>query len=374
MAHDFAKCRSNIMIYCSDPAPQNIYLKKELEEILASFIDSGQYIKGPNCRLFEERFSNYIGVDYALGVANATDALEISLKALGIQPGDDVLTTSLTAVATACAIKNVGANVIFVDTESTSLNIDPFDLELKITEKAKAVIAVHLHGNPCQIETLRLICDRHGLFLLEDCSQAHGAEVNGKKVGSIGDVSCFSFYPTKNLAALGDGGAILTNDFKLYDKCLELHQYGWKNRISVSAEGRNSRLDELQAGFLNLKLQYLDHFNQQRKDIANEYIRKLCDTSVIVPQQKDNEECVYHQFVVRSPDRDKIMQSLKKRKIFCGIHYEVPVHQQPNFYKSNVILKNTEKQATEILSLPIYPGLSIAQVEEITSLILELGV
>ena len=283
------------------------------------------------------------------------------------------MTTSLTAVATACAIKNVGAEVKFADTEESGFNIDPFDVELKVTSKTKAIIAVHLHGHPCEVEKLRLICDRHGIFLVEDCSQAHGAEVNGRKVGSFGDLSCFSFYPTKNLAALGDGGAILTNNFEIFDKCIKLHQYGWKDRISVSADGRNSRLDELQASFLNLKLEHLDDFNQQRRTTANQYLRNLSNTSIILPQEKENEKSVYHQFVVRSPERNKIMQHLKRSEIFCGIHYEIPVHQQPNFRKSNVVLANTEKQASEILSLPIYPGLSVEQVEEVTSLILELG-
>lgn len=372
MAHDFAKCRNYIMIYCSDPAPQNIYLKKELEEILARFIDSGQYIKGPNCREFEERFANYIGADYALGVANATDALEISLKALGIQPGDEVLTTSLTAVATACAIKNVGANVIFVDTEATSFNIDPSDLEQKITEKAKAVIAVHLHGNPCRIETLRLICDRHGLFLLEDCSQAHGAEVHGKKVGSIGDISCFSFYPTKNLAALGDGGAILTNNFATYDRCIELHQYGWKNRISVSADGRNSRLDELQAAFLNLKLDYLDEFNEERRSIARLYREGINQTVIKLPAELDGTKNVFHQYVIKSDKRDIIKRKLEEHNIFPGIHYDVPVHRQPNFHREDFILTNTEDHASKILSLPMYPGLEREKVDYIVSKVNEL--
>ena len=353
------------MIFCSDPLPQNEKLKTELDNCFRDFLIGGKYIRGPNCELFERRFANYIGVKYALGVANATDALEISLKALGIAEHDEVITTSLTAVATACAIKNVGACVIFADTEVGSYNICPTDVEQKITPKTKAIIAVHLHGQPCKIERLQDLCKKYNLFLVEDCSQAHGASVSNRKVGSFGDISCFSFYPTKNLAALGDGGAILTDKVSLLEKCTELHQYGWRDRISVSADGRNSRLDELQASFLNVKLNHLDEFNKERINIAKQYTKNLSGLNLNLPTDNSSGKSVYHQYVVGTPHRDKLKRYLENQEIFCGIHYKVPVHQQPNFFISNLKLQNTERQSNEILSLPMYPGLTETAVSSI---------
>ncbi len=357
------------MIFCSDPYPQNEKLKNELNELFNSFIKSGSYIKGPNCSQFEKNFAQYNGVKFALGVANATDALEIALRAIDIGQGDEVITTSLTAVATACAIKNVGAEVVFCDIEVDGYNIDPLDVERKITGKTKAVIAVHLHGHPCDINQIRKTCDDNNIFLIEDCSQAHGATVGGKKVGSFGHASCFSFYPTKNLAALGDGGAILTNKKYIFEKCTELHQYGWVNRISVSENGRNSRLDELQASFLNLKLRYLDEFNEQRRKIAQLYFNGLESMNIGLPEEKLGNRGVFHQFVISSSSREKIKEHLQDHKIFCGLHYEFPVHEQPNFRKKNCKLPQTEKQVSMILSLPIYPGLERKSIQKIVSLI-----
>ena len=357
------------MIYCSDPSPQNIELENELTELFVSFIKTGSYVKGSNCSQFEKDFAAYNGVNHALGVANATDALEIALTALNVGSGDEVITTSLTAVATACAIKNVGADVVFADTEADSYNIDAADVVHKITSKTKVIIAVHLHGNPCDIKALNKICTENNLYLVEDCSQAHGATVDGKKVGSFGDISCFSFYPTKNLAALGDGGAILTRSESIMEKCNQLHQYGWINKISVSENGRNSRLDELQASFLNLKLKYLEMFNAQRREIAQLYNYRLQSSGILLPKELPGTSCVYHQYVIRSPHRNKIRNHLQNKGIFCGLHYEFPVHMQPTFMSESIRLPNTEKQVSEILSLPIYPGLKKTTVKEITNLI-----
>jgi dTDP-4-amino-4,6-dideoxygalactose transaminase len=343
-------------------------LKTEINRAVSGVLKSCHYILGEEVRKFENGFSKYIGTKHAIAVNSGTDALLISLMALGIKRGDEVITVSHTTTPTALPIVLLGARPVFVDICADTFTMDISQIEKKITRKTKAIIAVHLYGNPVEMDLLLKIAHKHGIRVIEDACQSHGAEYLGRKVGTLGILSAFSFYPTKNLGGYGDGGAVLTNDAKLYEKATMIRQYGWKNRYASEIIGINSRLDELQAAILQIKLKYLDKWNSRRRMIAELYKKLLKNPSIILPVPQKNSKPVYHQFVIRHENRDRLQRYLLKRGIQTLIHYPIPVHQQKTFVDLGIKVKLpvTEKICTEILSLPIHPWLGENDIRQIS--------
>ena len=347
------------MIQCANPSAQFQSYRKEIEEAALKVMRSNTYILGKEVLALEEEFASYISAKYAIGVANGTDAIEIALRALEIGPGDEVITVSHTAVATVAAIEATGARPVLVDVDPVFYTLNPAQLSEVLSINTKAVIAVHLYGQPADLDVISNFCSNHSLFLVEDVSQAHGAKYRGNRLGSIGHIGCFSCYPTKNLGAIGDAGLISTNDKVLAKKIRMIREYGWFNRKSLIA-GRNSRLDELQAAILRIKLKYLDHDNARRVRLAQYYSLQLYDLDIQLPTIRSQSESVYHLFVIQVNNRDELIESLKKENIYLGIHYPVPVHLQPA-YKNRILKSNdlnvTESIVSKIVSLPIYPEL-----------------
>ena len=346
------------MILCSNPKAQYLSHEQEISKAIANVLNTGMYILGAEVRSFEEEFARYIGVAYGIGVGSGTDALHLALRACGITQGDEVITVSHTAVATVAAIQLCGATPVFADIRPDTFTISVNSLESMVTPRTKAVIPVHLYGHAADMDEILDLADAKGLFVIEDCAQAHGAMYNNEKLGSFGHLGCFSFYPTKNLGAFGDGGAVVTSDPILADKVRHLREYGWKEKFISHMPGFNSRLDEIQAAILRVKLGYLDQDNEKRQKIASEYIARLQETDLILPvTAQENIRHVFHQFVVRTPDRDALLNHLKENEIGSGIHYPIPVHLQPAYRGGVQSLPETEKVCRQILSLPIYPEL-----------------
>jgi len=367
------------MIVQTSPLSGYLAHREEINSTIQKVLSKGRYVLGENVKAFEDAFSTYIGVRYAVGTASGTDAIHLALRACGIGNGDIVFTVSHTAVATVAAIEMTGAIPVFVDVNPINYTMDPQSLEEAIQQCTrekhgigKAIIPVHLYGYPANMPILQKIAEKYQLVLIEDCAQAAGAEIDKKKVGSWGQMSAFSFYPTKNLGAIGDGGILLTNDSMLYQKSSALAQYGWINRIS-QFPGINSRLDELQSAILLVKLKYLNNENEKRRNIAASYMRKLSGSELILHHVDSGNEHVFHQFVIRSKRRDELREILLKKDIQTLIHYPIPVHLQPA-YKDRVRmitpLKHTETIVNEILSLPMYPELNDSEIDLICNTII----
>lgn len=361
------------MILCANPLAQNDSYKDEIQKAISSVIASNRYILGPEVEALEEEFASYIGVKYSIGVANGTDALEIALRSLEIGPGDEVITVSHTAVATVAAIEAVGAIPVLVDVDPDFCTMNASQLGEVFTGRTKAVIAVHIYGQSVDLDAIQAFCQNKGIYLIEDTSQAHGATWRKKRLGSIGHIGCFSCYPTKNLGAIGDAGLIVTNDSTLASKMKMLREYGWKDRYISEFSGRNSRLDELQAAVLRIKLRNLDFDNGRRRSVALTYDQKLGDLkSLKIPATHPNSDHVYHLYVIQLQGRDHLMSHLKSKDIFPGIHYPLPIHLQPAYsgkIKTASSLKVTEELSKTVLSLPMYPELSMGAVEEVVSTI-----
>jgi len=358
------------MLLCANPLSQYLSHKQEIDKAIKKVLEGGYYILGPETTAFEKEFANYIGVDYGIAVGSGTEALHIALKSCGIGKGDEVITVSHTAVATISAISLAGARPVFVDIEPEYYTMDVSRIEKSITPRTKAIIPVHIYGQPCEMDKITAIAKKHKLFVIEDCAQAHGAKYKNKKVGSIGDIGCFSFYPTKNLGAIGDGGIIVTKNKDLAQKARLLREYGWKERYISHIEGWNSRLDELQSAILRVKLKYLDSDNTKRQKIAKLYEKMLSGTDLILPLKRKNSEHVYHLYVVRSKKRDILIEYLKKNGIGALIHYPQPVHLQPAYKKfARTKLHITENISKEILSLPMYPELTTNEIINICNTI-----
>ena len=348
----------NKAILCANPLPENKKHEREIRKAISRVIDSGNYILGSEVEKFEHNLSTYLGNKYSVGVNSGTDALILSLRALGVKENDEVILPSHTATATASAVVAVGATPVFVDINEVSFTIDPTDLEKKISDRTKAIIMVHLYGNPCDVKKIIEIAKRRKIHLIEDCAQSLGARFGSKPTGSFGILSCFSFYPTKNLGAIGDAGAISTNNEELFEKIKMLRQYGWNEaRISI-VDSSQSRLDEIQAAILNVKMKYLEKSVLERIKTANIYSKNLGDLNLKNPHISAGNQHSFHLYVIRIKNREKIIEKLNKKNIFPGIHYKVPVHLNPAFVKfSHQKLPVTESIANEILSLPLYPGL-----------------
>ncbi len=356
-------------IYCANPFEQFRSKEKKIIQSIKSVLKSNKYILGPQVEKFENKFSKFIGSKYAIGVSNGTDALKISLKAIGIKKGDEVITPSHTAIATISAIVDSGAKPIFVDINKDYYVIDGDKIQKAITKRTKAIIVVHIYGHPVNINKIKSLVKKKNIYIIEDVSQAHGAKIRSKRLGSIGDIGCFSCYPTKNLGGIGDAGVITTNKKYFYNKIRLLREYGWKTRNNSLVHGENSRLDEIQASILNVKLDSLDNDNLKRNKIAQMYNKFLVNKNIKkFPKIKKNCNHVFHLYVLRVKNRDKIINALKKYNIFASVHYPIPAHKQKpykKFLKSNSNLLNTENISKEILSLPIYPELKIKQVKYI---------
>jgi dTDP-4-amino-4,6-dideoxygalactose transaminase len=352
-------------ILCSNPIYQYKSHKIKIDQAIKKVLNKGTYINGEECKKFEIEFSRFVGMPYCLGVANGTDALEIALKTIHISKDDEVITTCHTAAATVASIINVGAKPVIVDIDKNTFNLNTKLLEKAFSQKTKAIIAVHIYGNPCEIEIIKKFSKKNKIYLIEDCSQAHGANFLKKQVGSFGDISCFSFYPTKNLGAIGDGGAILFKSKKLNYRASLLREYGWKNKFYSKINGRNSRLDELQASILRVKLKKLHNDNLKRIKLASRYISKLKEIIKIkLPVVDSKNYHAYHLFVIKTETRDKLRKFLEKKGIFSLIHYPVPIHKQKGFMKKIKFIgskKNIENITSKILSLPIYPELKLSE-------------
>ena len=352
------------MIKFADPKAQYEEYSAEIDEAISDVLKSDRYILGDQVASLEEEFSRYIGTKYSIGVANGTDALELALKAMDIGYGDEVITVSHTAVPTVAAIESCGASPVLIDIDENEYTMNTSHLKEALSSKTKAVIAVHIYGNACDISEISSFCKTNDLKLIEDVSQAHGATFDEKKLGSIGDIGCFSCFPTKNLGAIGDAGLITTNNDQYAEKIIMLREYGWKERLS-HIQGRNSRLDEIQAAILRVKLRHLDETNSKRLMIANLYKTKLNSVPLRLPCHKQNVSPVFHLFVTQTDKRDGLLQFLSQKEIFAGIHYPVPVHLQPAYLNrvKTLDLSVTEKIAGKIISLPLYPELSTEKVE-----------
>jgi len=350
-------------------------LQSEIDAAVARALESGWYILGAEGRGFEAEFAAWLGIAHAVGCGNGTDALALALRALGIGPGCSVATVSHTAVATVAAIEMAGAVPVLIDIDPAHYTMDPAELAAVLAHPpaglppVRAVIAVHLYGGAADLDAIIPICARHGAALVEDCAQAHGATLGGKRLGTLGDVACFSFYPTKNLGALGDGGAIATGNAALAERLAALRQYGWYRHYVSDAVGVNSRLDELQAAILRAKLPHLDAQNARRGAIAARYDAALAGGGIAPPARRPGGVHVFHQYVLRVPNRADAQAALRARGIGSGVHYPVPVHLQPA-YRGRVALgpavcRASERAAAEVLSLPMYPELSDAEVAQV---------
>jgi len=347
------------MIPFNQLKPLHDQLADEVLEAMRRVADSGWYILGPEVKAFEQEFADYHGVPYAVGVANGTDAIELALLAGGIGAGDEVITVAHTAMATVTAIESTGATPILVDIDPQTYTLDPEKARMAITDKTRAILVVHIYGQPADLDALKAITDEHDILLIEDCAQAHGALYKGKKVGTIGHMGTFSFYPTKNMGAYGDGGAVITRDENYAERLSELRNYGQTTRYRHQSRGTNSRLDEMQAAILRVKLKHLDHHNQRRRDIAKLYDENL--QGVVLPHVRDSVRPVYHLYVIRDDNRDSLMSDLKERGVGTLIHYPIPIHRQQSHKDLGMgegSLPVTEKMVSEIVSLPMYIGLT----------------
>lgn len=341
-------------------------VRKELVQNFQDILDSNWFIGGDRDAEFEVSFATYIGRKYCIGCGNGLDALMLSLKALGISSGDEVIVPANTFIATALAVSYTGALPVFVDPRLDTYNIDPEKLEEKITTKTKAIIPVHLYGQAAEMDAIMQIAEKHNLFVVEDCAQAHGALYHGRKVGTFGNLAAFSFYPGKNLGALGDAGAIVTDDKELADKVRALGNYVAKQKYHHMYQGNNSRLDELQAAFLNVKLKYLDKWNHDRQRTAALYLQGIRNADIILPYVMEDISPVWHIFAIRCRERDKLANYLQERGIETNKHYPIPIPLQ-ECYKDLGFQRGDYPIAEEIsateLSLPMYYGMSDEEIQ-----------
>lgn len=346
-------------------------IKDEVEQGIAETIDNCSFILGPNVQAFEKEAAAYLGVKHAIGCASGTDALHLALLAQGIGPGDEVITSAFTFIATAEAIKYVGATPIFVDIDPQSFNITPTNIENAITAKTKAVMPVHLFGQPADLTAIKAICDKHDLKLIEDCAQSFGASINGKQTGSFGDAAGFSFFPSKNLGCFGDGGLVTTDCDKTAAKIKQYRNHGSDVRYYHDVIGYNSRLDELQAVVLRAKLKRIDQYNAARRHAAHLYTELMANLPLTTPHEDSIGVHVYHQYTLLSDQREAVMKALQDRQIACAVYYPVPLHQQ-NVFKAEcagLSLPVTESVAARCFSLPICSNLDDASIKEIVDVI-----
>ena len=367
--------RPTVGVPQTDPRAAYLAQRTAIDAAIARVLDGGVYVLGREVEVFEAAFADFVGVSYAIGVASGTDAVEIALRACGIGSGDLVFSVSHTAVATIAAIERAGATPVLVDVEPGTYTMAPRELLRAVQSppagRPAAVLPVHIYGQPAELSALTEIARRCGLRLIEDCAQSHGALYRGRSAGSFGDIACFSFYPTKNLGALGDGGMVVTNDPVLAAALREIREYGWRERYVSARGGINSRLDPMQAAILGVKLRSLAADNARRQAVADRYDTGLTGLPLALPARRPQATHVFHQYVIRVAERDALRDVLQAAGIGSGIHYPVPVHQQPA-YRGRLAcgpsgLGVTERAALQILSLPIYPQIPDAGVDRVVA-------
>jgi dTDP-4-amino-4,6-dideoxygalactose transaminase len=354
-----------------DLKEQYHHLKEEIDQGLMQALEATQFILGPNVQAFEQEAAAYLGVKHAIGVASGTDALHLALDTADIGPGDEVITTPFTFIATAEAIAYVGATPVFVDIDPKTFNMDLAQVEQAINEKTRAVIPVHLFGQPVDMPTLLALCSKYDIQVVEDCAQSFGAHIDGKQTGAFGDFGAFSFFPSKNLGCYGDGGLISTQSDSLAERIKVLRNHGSTKRYHHSMIGYNSRLDELQAVVLRIKLKHIDEYNNDRRRVDQTYKQMLADTDVQTPFADSVGYHVYHQYTCLHPQRDKIIQTLQDAGIACAIYYPIPLHKQEVFADScrSLNLPVTESVVQQCFSLPVYPELAEDKIKIITDTI-----
>ncbi len=362
------------MIPFGDLRLQYNSIKVELDLAVQGVLSDGWFILGKNVSAFEVEFAQFCNASHGIGVGNGTDALQLALMACGVQPGDEVITSPLSATFTALAISAVGAVPRFVDIDPETYTLDSHGLEAALGPRTKAVIPVHLYGQPADMDPILTFAREHGLLIIEDAAQAHGAKYKSRHVGTIGDVGCFSFYPSKNLGAFGDAGFVLTNNAEIAERVRMLRNGGQKTRYDHELIGMNSRLDELQAAILRVKLRYLERWNRRRQHIAALYTALLGDSEVEPPVEMAGIEHVYHLYVIRCTDRDDLQKYLEERGVQTIVHYPTPIHLQPAYRdlgKGPGSFPVAERCAQQVLSLPIYPELTDTRVRQVASYLLD---
>ena len=342
---------------------------EDVEKAVLEVLRSGYYILGPNTKALESEFASYLGVKHAIGLNSGTDALHLALRALDIGNGDEVITVAFTFVATTESIEIVGATPVFVDIDPDTFNMDVTKIEEKITPRTKAIMPVHLYGQPADMDVIMDIAKRHNLYVIEDCCQAVGAEYKGKKVGSFGDIGAYSFFPTKNLGGMGDGGMAVTNSDYLKDRMIALRNHGGAVRYHHDEIGVNSRLDEIQSAILRVKMNYIDEWNKMRREVAKRYTELFKDCpDVVTPKELDDTYCVYHQYTVKVPNRDEVQKMLQENGVGAMIYYPIPLHMQKVHahlgYKTGD-LPHTEENTKLVMSLPMFAELTFEEQKEI---------
>jgi len=359
-----------VTILQSSPTLRIARFRDEISIAVNQVLNSGHYILGPHVEKFESEFASYHDVKHCIGVASGTDALFLSLKALNIGPGDEVITTSLTFTSTASAILQCGATPIFADVDPITRCINPDEIINSISHRTAAILPVHLFGHPAEMSKIMEIASHYKICVVEDCAQAHGATIGSRIVGSFGNAAAFSFYPTKNLGGVGDGGAVLTNDDSIATALRRLRNYGFSGKIRISEElGFNSRLDEIQAAVLSVLLKYLNQLNLERRAVADDYRTNLATTSIKLPPSHPG--AIYHQFAIEHPARNELAKFLGDNGVETSIHYSPPLHQHPAFEgKSGRPLLHTERLSAELLSLPIQPEIIATSVKEVAQLLI----
>jgi len=358
-----------VPIALNDLKHHNHSVVQDIHMAIDRVLSCGRYILGEELESFEAEFASYCGVDHCVGVGNGTDALELALRALDVRQGDRVVTVANAGMYSTTAIKAVGALPLYVDVDPATMNMDPDALAASVSGNVRAIIVTHLYGQMAEIPHLMRIASAAGVPVVEDCAQAHGAHLSGKRAGAWGSLGCFSFYPTKNLGALGDAGGVITRDPELAKRLRMLRQYGWETKYrSVLAGGRNSRLDEIQAAILRAKLPHLEDWNEQRRDIAKAYAERLSGLDLSGPS-RFGADYVVHLYVVRTPDRDQLAEELAARGVRTEIHYPTPDHLQESVREmsgDNPDLPVTEQLSREILTLPCFPEMTSVEVEQVT--------
>jgi dTDP-4-amino-4,6-dideoxygalactose transaminase len=362
--------KNNAMIPFLDLKAQYHQIKPEIDAAVSRVLDSGQFILGPEVAAFEERFAAYCGVKHCVALNSGTSALHLALLAAGIGPGDEVITVSMTFVATTAAIRYCGATPVFVDVDLGTWTMDPNLIEAAITSKTRAILPVHLHGLMADMDAIIEIARRHGLIVIEDAAQAHGAEYKGRRAGSMGDIGCFSFYPGKNVGAYGEGGAAVTNDAALARRMALLRDWGQESKYNHVMPGYNYRMDGIQGAILNVKMKYIEAWTEARRSVASHYDRLFANSRFGRPAPPLHCRHVYHVYSITVAQRDSLQKALDASGVRTGIHYPIPVHYQKAYqelgYKQGD-LPVTESLANRFLSLPIYPELRPEQAAEVAS-------
>jgi len=364
------------MIPYADLKSQYLGIKQEIDQAVLAVLESSQFVLGKFVAAFEADFAAFCGVPHAVGVNSGTSALHLALLAAGIGPGDEVITVPFTFVATVAAIHYSGARPVFVDIDPASFNMDPGAIERSITARTKAIVPVHLYGQPADMDPILEIARRRHLIVIEDAAQAHGAEYKGRRAGSLADMACFSFYPGKNLGAYGEGGAVVTNNAEYAQTIRMLRDWGQSRRYYHDLKGFNYRMEGIQGAVLGVKLKHLERWNEARRANAAAYCRHLAGTGVVAPAEMPYARHVYHVYAVRAPQRDALAAHLNAQGIQTGIHYPIPIHlqkayQDPRYRAGD--FPNAEQAAAQVLSLPLFPEMTAAQIEAVSAAVRNRG-